>query len=143
MFCFANLFFTMLPVQFFLMPFWGSANFCFYKFFHYSPLTRSTGQSLTIWAIPISCFVSHRSTDPLSFKIPFKENQTEPYFFEITVKKKAFDLKELYYFEIIFLVLIFFSPTDRPNLSSWRAMGNETFYWYGLAISGLRFQTEQ
>ena len=27
MFCFANFFFTMLRVQIFFMPFWGSANF--------------------------------------------------------------------------------------------------------------------
>ena len=51
------------------------------------------------------------------------------------MKKKVFNLKELYYFKIIFLILIvFFTPSDRPNLSSWRAMGNETFYWDGLII---------
>ena len=52
-------------------------------------------------------------------------------FLEISVKiKKVFNLKELYYFEIIFW--FFFYPADRPNLSRWRAMGNETFYWDGL-----------
>ena len=40
MFCFANLFFTMFRVQIFVMPFWGSANFLFYKFF-----TRRLGQT--------------------------------------------------------------------------------------------------
>ena len=29
-------------------------------------------------AIPINCFVSHRPTDPLFFKVPFKENVTDP-----------------------------------------------------------------
>ena len=33
-------------------------------------------------AIPINCFVSHRPTDPLFFKVPFKENITDPYFWK-------------------------------------------------------------
>ena len=48
--------------------------------------------------------------------------------------KKVFNLKELHYFEIIFWLLFFFYPTDRSNLSRWRAVGNETFYWDGLMI---------
>ena len=82
-------------------------------------------------AIPINCLVSHRPTDPLFFKVPFKENITDPYFWKFQWKKKVFNLKELYYFEIIFW-LFFFYPIDRPNLSRWRAMGNKTFYWDGL-----------
>ena len=51
-------------------------------------------------AIPINCFVSHHPTNPLFFKVPFKEKNN--IFFEISVKKKVFNLKELYYFEILF-----------------------------------------
>ena len=53
-------------------------------------------------AIPINCFVSHRPTDPLLFKVPFKENITDPYFGNFSENKKVFNLKELHYFEIIF-----------------------------------------
>ena len=56
---------------------------------------------------------------------------------EISVKiKKVFNkLKELYYFEIIFWLLIDFFLSDRSTQSfERRAMGNETFYWDGLSI---------
>ena len=33
-------------------------------------------------AIPINCFVSHRPTDQLFFKLPLKENITDPYFWK-------------------------------------------------------------
>ena len=69
-----------------------------------------------LYAISINCFVSHHPTDPRFFKVPFKENKTDPNFFKFLFKKNVFNLKELYYFEII--ILVFFSPTDRPNLSS-------------------------
>ena len=80
---------------------------------------------------PINCFFSHRPTDPLFFKIPFKENKTDPYVFEISVKK-GFQLKGIVLLWNNFFNFNFFSPTDWRNLSSRRTMGNETFYWDGL-----------
>ena len=47
--------------------------------------------------------------------------------------KKVFNLKEWYYFEIIFSFFDFFL-SDRPTQPfEWKAMGNETFYWDGLS----------
>ena len=55
-----------------------------------------------VWVIPIIFLVSHRPTDPLFLKVPFKENITDPYFGNFSENKKVFNLKELYYFEVIF-----------------------------------------
>ena len=40
----------------------------------------------TTMAIPINSFVSHRPTDPPFFKVPFKENITDPYFWKFQSK---------------------------------------------------------
>ena len=78
-----------------------------------------------LYAISINCFVSHHPTDPLFFKVPFKENKTDPNFFKFQLKK-VFNLKELYYFKIIFLVFLFSDRLTQPF--EWRLMGNRTFY---------------
>ena len=38
---------------------------------------------------------------------------------------------------ILFFVVVFFCPTDRPTVTRDEAMGNETFYWHGLMIDSL------
>ena len=48
------------------------------------------------------------------------------------MKKNVFVLKELYYFETIFLMLIFFSPTERPNFASGGRW--ETKHFIGMAL---------
>ena len=54
--------------------------------------------------------------------------------------KNVFNLKELYYFEIIFWLFLFY-PTNRPNFlgGAW-VMGNETFYWDGLKYISYTFR---
>ena len=37
-------------------------------------------------AIPVNCFISHRPIDPLFFKVLFKENITDPYFWKFQWK---------------------------------------------------------
>ena len=62
----------------------------FFIFFMFSIKTGSVRSLLLeiklVWpyykAIPINCFVSHCLTDPLFFKVPFKENITDPYFWK-------------------------------------------------------------
>ena len=65
------------------------------------------------WGHPHKLFRFPSPDRPTFFKIPFKDNKTDPYFLKFS-EKKDFNLKELYYFEIIFLILIFFlRPTDQ------------------------------
>ena len=45
-------------------------------------VTAQEIQNTTNKAIPINCFISHRPTDLLFFKVPFKENITDPYFWK-------------------------------------------------------------
>ena len=48
-------------------------------------------------------FFSFPSPDrPTFLKVPSKENITDPYFGNFSENKKVFNLKELYYFEVIF-----------------------------------------
>ena len=76
------------------------------------------------------------------FKAPFKGKHNRLIFMEISVKiEKVFNLKELYL--KLFIYLFIFYLTDRPNLSRWRAMGNETFYWDGLTVLPWQYMMNQ
>ena len=90
----------------------------------------NSGTASSTETIPINCFVSHRPTDPLCFKVPFKENITDPYFWKFQWNKKVFNLKELYYFEIIFWLFFFIQPTG----PTFRGGGRwETKHFMGMA----------